>query len=139
MKVCGTGATQLVKILLESEPKEGVQDLLKHNPLTGKTPLFVASANGHAGVVSLLLGMSLLLGNADDDMVNRPTHDGVTPMYVASANRHTEVVALLLAHTGIDVNQKTNEGRSPLCVASGNGDAEVVALLLSHPNINVNA
>lgn len=133
MMVCGAGATQIVKILLESEPKEGVQDLLKHNPLTGKTPLFVASANGHAGIVSLLLG------NADDDMVNRPTHDGVTPLYVASANRHTEVVALLLAHTGIDVNQKTNEGRSPLCVASGNGDAEVVALLLSHPNINVNA
>ena len=97
----------------------------------GATPLFIASQNGHAEVVSLLLGKE----GVD---VNQATNDGATPLYIASQEGHAEVVSLLLGKEGVDVNQATNDGATPLFIASQNGHAEVVSLLLGKEGIDVN-
>ncbi len=87
--------------------------------------LHVASENGHAEVVYLLLQR-----NADVDI--RSTNDlKWTPLHFASENGHAKVVSLLLEH-GADINARSTWHSTPLMLASRNGHLEVVRLLLAH-------
>jgi ankyrin repeat protein len=63
----------------------------------GATPLYVASENGHEGIVSVLL-------NNDAD-VNICRSKGSTPLFVACMEGHELVVKLLLNNYA-NVNQK---------------------------------
>jgi hypothetical protein len=102
---------------------EGI-DLLKEirNALIqndGATPLMVASLNGHADRVKLLL--------AAGANVNA-TKDGSMPLMGASLKGHADVVKLLLA-AGANVNAADKYGNTPLFYASKNGHDSVVQLL----------
>jgi hypothetical protein len=88
--------------------------------------LHVASSDGHAEVVYLLLQR-----NADVDI--RDNTDGLkwTPLHFASRDGHAKVVALLLDH-GADINAQSTRHSTPLKFASCYGHLEVVRLLLAH-------
>jgi ankyrin repeat protein len=54
----------------------------------GRTPLFIASQEGHSSMVELLL-------KADAMDVNKGNKDGATPIFIAAEKGHASVVALL--------------------------------------------
>ena len=90
----------------------------------GKTPLFVASAEGRAEGGG---GVRQLLTHPDID-VNQAADNGKTPLFVASTKGHAGIVRLLLTHPDIDVDL----GRryvSPLLEAMVKGHADVERLL----------
>jgi ankyrin repeat protein len=97
----------------------------------GMTPLYIASQEGHAEVVSMLLAKQGV-------NVNQAMNNGVTPIYIASQEGHAEVVSMLLAKHGVKVNQAMNDGATPLYTASQEGHAEVVSMLLAKQGVNVN-
>src|SRR3990167_303307 len=71
----------------------------------GKTPLYLASGNGHTEVVRLLL-------DAGADL-NLAGNNGRTPLYLASENGHAKVVQILL-DAGADANLANHFGQTAL-------------------------
>ena len=72
----------------------------------GTTPLYIASQQGHLGVVKVLLAKK-------DIDVNQATRGGYTPLWIASQEGHGVVKALLVAKD-IDVNKaRTDSGETP--------------------------
>jgi len=88
--------------------------------------LHVASSNGHAEVVYLLLQR-----NADVNIRDNTDDWKWTPLHFASSRGHAKVVALLLEH-GADINAQSTQHSTPLQLASWHGHLEVVRLLLAH-------
>jgi ankyrin repeat protein len=87
------------------------------------SPIYIASANGHAECLRLLLA-------AGGD-VNKCNNNSASPIYIASANGHAECLRLLLAAGG-DVNKcNIYDFRSPIYIAAFNGHAECLRLLLA--------
>jgi ankyrin repeat protein len=87
------------------------------------TALLVASANGHAPVVKLLLAAGAAVDQTDDD--------GRTAVFLASLFGVVAVVAMLIA-AGANVDLAMKNGATPLYVACQNGHADVARLLLVH-------
>lgn len=98
----------------------------------GVTPLYFASQNGHAAVVTALLA-------APGIAVNAAIKDGRIPLHAASQQGHAAVVVALLAAPGVEVNATAKTGRTPLHFASENGHVEVVTTLLKVPRVTVNS
>ena len=121
----------------------------------GATPLFVASQEGHAGVVSALLaaraspdGVQLhgytplaaasYRGQADvvavllvaRAAVNLADEDGHSPLYIACWQGHRDIAASLIL-AGAALEQPDNEGDTPMSVAEEAGHDDVVDLLLA--------
>ena len=87
------------------------------------TPLFMASENGNAGMVSLLLG-------AGTD-ANAATTTGTTPLMMAAASGSADAVRVLL-QAGADVNRRdVNQGQTALMFAAAPGRAEVIRVLVA--------
>jgi len=119
-----TGDTSLLKEVLFVD-SVGKLDINVPIGRYGRTPLYMASQNGHSEVVSMLLAKE----GVD---VNQADNGGFTPLYIASENGHAEVVSMLLAKQGVHVNQAEEDGWTPLCIASKKGHADVVSMLLAH-------
>lgn len=126
------------------------------NEADGATPFFVACANGHAGVVEVMLGRDHL--DVNSHAIIGAARDSA-PLYAACCNGRLEVVKLLLDHglTNQAKQQKMRRtkgrqlialngvttadgivGIAPLYAACHNGHAEVVQLLLEQDGIDVN-
>jgi len=114
--------------------KQGVK--VNHTDEDGCTPLYIASQEGHAEVVSMLLAKQGV-------KVNQAKNDGATPLFLASLKGHTEVVSMLLATEGIDVNKawKRNERElvTPLRAAIDRSHTEIAKLLVIRGSILVDA
>jgi ankyrin repeat protein len=98
--------------------------LLDARTRDGRTPLIVASENGHIGVVRWLLDRGAAIDGDDY---------GCTALYLASCAGYTPVVALLLER-GADPTIATGTGMTPLMVASHYGRTEAGRCLLAHPS-----
>ncbi|GAW18047.1 hypothetical protein ANO14919_075160 [Xylariales sp. No.14919] len=86
-----------------------------------KTPLMVASLNGHSKIVGLLLRRG--------EWINATDGEGKTSLIMASNNGHSKVVELLL-RSKAEVGNTDHEGSTALIKAVSNGHSEVVELLL---------
>jgi serine/threonine-protein phosphatase 6 regulatory ankyrin repeat subunit B len=121
-KAAREGSVEAVQAALAN----GAEINAKHpsGETAGETALMIATHEGHAKVVKLLL-------DKDADVNATRTTDGVTALWIASHKGHPEIVKLLLAAKA-DVNaKKTTDGETPLWIASHEGHAEVVKLLLA--------
>ena len=91
----------------------------------GTTPIYLASVNGEAAIVDLLL-----TSGAAPDTESRGTGAEGTPLCAAACWGHTEAVRALLAH-GADPNLREDHGTgwSPLDWADNGPHPEAAALL----------
>ena len=123
-KLASEGKEQEVRAMLST----GLLDCVRFvDPGSGASPLWIASAKGHLGIVSAL-------AEASADM-NWPNKNGASPLFVASQQGELEVVqALLVASAEVDgaVALSVNvDGATALSVASQEGHLDVVKALLA--------
>ena len=72
---------------------------INHSDDQGRTPLFLASENGHTTVVRKLLDFRQI------DVNKARTDYGATALFAASQFGHEDIVRLLLNHPRIEVNK----------------------------------
>jgi ankyrin repeat protein len=111
---------------VEEAFKEGADVNMKND--NGVWFLLVASENGNARMVNLLLEKGIDV-NITDDYNN-------TALSSAVRNANYDVVELLL-EKGADINKENNDGYTPLMHAIIFEDYDMVQLLLEHPDINI--
>jgi len=111
----------LTKELQEHFSPERMLELINEAKKGGATALYLASQNGHPGVVSYLIDSRASVHKALD------TEE--TPMFIASQGGH-DAVAKILLEAQADVNKGKKDKTSPLYIASQNGHTSLVKLLL---------
>jgi len=120
---------------LKSDGDDALKAALTAVNVNGETALILASKNGHAAVVEILINAVSRSGADVVAFINTPIdqgpNQGFTPLWVASYSGHAAVVDLLLKK-GADVDVANAEGVTPLCIASENGHVAVVTLLLQN-------
>ena len=87
----------------------------------GRTPLYLAAAEGHDEMVRELIGKQ----SAD---VNARDSSGSTPLHAAAALGHKQVVSALLV-AGADPTMKDSLGRTPLDLATLGQHSKCIAEL----------
>jgi len=95
------------------------------------TPLMLASLNGYAVIVKLLLekdGINIYAKNYCDKTV----------LISASCNDNIEIVKLLLEKEDINVNMRDYYGNTALICATLGNEIAIVKLLLEKDNIDIN-
>jgi len=90
------------------------------SPMTGRTPLLQAVADGNADILALLLRRGA--------RIDAPNRYGCTPLMLAVLNRDPAMVEWLL-HAGAARDAADVEGRTPLALAEFIGDAGLLGLL----------
>lgn len=113
---------------VEEAFKEGADVNMKND--NGVRFLLVASANGNARIVNLLLEKGIDVNITDEDDYNN------TALSKAVINANYDVVELLL-EKGADINKENNNGDTPLIHAIKSEDYDMVEFLLEHPDINI--
>mmetsp|Transcript_19278 Transcript_19278/g.27118 ORF Transcript_19278/g.27118 Transcript_19278/m.27118 type:complete len:589 (-) Transcript_19278:85-1851(-) len=142
LKLCSSSySNHFANLQHQNDAIGGNTELVNCKDGNGGTPLHLASANGHVGVVSLLLRHDALFVR---------NNSGNTPLHWAAAGKNREVVKILLQHKPyeyvpkgdsctsefgkIDVLEKNDFGRSALTEGFSSGDTELVGMLLEHPS-----
>jgi ankyrin repeat protein len=92
----------------------------------GRTPLMLASTQGHVGVVRWLLDKGAA--------INAREVQGRTALYFACFSGRATVV-VVLAERGADPTIASFPGFTPLIIASLQAHLEVVRFLLGHPSV----
>jgi uncharacterized protein len=103
-------------------------DLLNARDARGgwyKTPLMVASEEGHVNLARWLLDKRAA--------INEQSKEGHTALWFASYQEHPAVVRLLVEEKA-DPSIATKWGSTPLLISSEKGHLEVVHLLTGHPS-----
>jgi ankyrin repeat protein len=120
------GFVRVVRLLLA----EGAE--LDEKDKDDSTPLYLASANGHAKVVKRLLWAAKSQG-AEEGSKTIPSVEiasggGLTPLIAAATEGHSQVVRLLL-DAGADLDAVGKDKETALKGAIKNGHADVIKLL----------
>jgi len=110
-------ADSVAKILLDAGAQPGATA-----DNTQDSPMHFAAANGHLGVVTMLVERG-----AD---VTRTNSEGGTPVHVAAQRGHTDIVKYLSAHGG-DLNQPNSTGNTPVHLAAAANRLDVVEELVA--------
>eukprot|EP00094_Tigriopus_californicus_P011432 TCALIF_11037-PA protein Name:"Similar to MIB2 E3 ubiquitin-protein ligase MIB2 (Gallus gallus)" AED:0.04 eAED:0.04 QI:0/0/0/0.5/1/1/2/0/1055 len=119
-----TGSLPIVKYLIERFPE---QVDLKHQ---GKTPLLVATHQGHLDIVDYLLSVGAQLSTNDDF--------GDQALHYAAFGKQATVVEFILERDGFDINALNAKKCSALHVAVILGLPDCVDALLKHnPDVNL--
>lgn len=107
-----------IKRLLNVE-RDGDVVLLSERDFRGRTPLHLASSEGHEDIVRFFVEVGADIKATDNK--------GATPLHHAS----TEAIARLFVDKGVNVNQTDAEQRTPLLYACEAERVDVALLLLS--------
>ena len=151
LQAAGNGKTKQVSKLLTKDP-----NLVNVQDDDERTPLHLASAEGHTETAEHLLRHKADVNAKDDDkltplheaswrghtetaklllqhkaVVNAQDFDEWTPLHLASAEGHTDTAKLLLQHKAV-VNAQDFDERTPLHLASAEGHTDTAKLLLSY-------
>lgn len=102
---------------------EAGSDLDERDPMSGATPMIIATVFGQMEVLKALIG-----AGAD---VNYKNNEGSTPLIVAAVFDRIEVSKMLI-EAGADVNVKNNEGSTALITAALLCRTEIVRALLKN-------
>lgn len=89
---------------------------------TGRTPLMVSAAEGHSGVMELLLSKG-----AD---VHKVDKEGQTALSWACLQGHRHAVVTLI-DKGANVNTADRNGRTPLDLAATCSDCKIVQVVVN--------
>ncbi len=116
MEAAYAGDAPLVNSLLEKGPD------INYQGKNGRTPLFMASGQGHEAVVQALLAKGAETDLQDDH--------GATPLFFASQQGHEAVVQALLDN-GAEIDRKEKNGATALMMASLHGHEAVVQTLVA--------
>ncbi|KAJ3534758.1 hypothetical protein NM208_g7414 [Fusarium decemcellulare] len=106
------------KFMVELKPEVDI-NLRNHN---GRSPLHLASSNGHDAIVKTLVGNGADIGAEDD--ANQ------TPLHFAAANGHEDVVEVLVER-GARIDVRNGRGEMPLHLAANRGYRAVAEYLES--------
>ncbi|KAF4997521.1 hypothetical protein FDECE_12051 [Fusarium decemcellulare] len=104
------------KFMIELKPQVDI-NLRNHN---GRSPLHLASVNGHKAVVRTLAGNGADIGAEDD--ANQ------TPLHLAAAKGHEAVVEVLVER-GARIDVRNRRGETPLDLAAKRGHRVVTEYL----------
>lgn len=104
---CGNGSESVVCLLLEKNPS--MISMKTHQ--TGESPLYIASREGHAHLVKLLISKGAEVSEA--------TPTGWTSLHIASNSGNLAAVKVLVEASPKVVLQQTHRGQVPLHFAKG--------------------
>ena len=126
MESCRYGDLDIVRALAENFPSSQPALLEFVHPDNGNTGLHMASANGHANIVKLLV---LKYGHSFTK-----NSSGNTPLHWAAANGHASVVEFWTSQSiiEVDVLEKNKFGRSALTEGFSSEKEDVVKAILEH-------
>jgi ankyrin repeat protein len=124
------GHVESAKIVLERWPEMSIRD----RSLDGRTPLMLAAAYNHEGMVKYLLSID----PEDFETLNAKAACGCTALASAINSGRTKIVELLVSCQGVRLNIRTCT-RSPLSWAASEGHISLLRRFLSDPEIEVNA
>ncbi|PWY82524.1 ankyrin [Aspergillus eucalypticola CBS 122712] len=113
------GHDAVVKILIDSGAAANNTEIASYSR---GTPLWIASYNGHAGVVKVLVACPGIELNRRDIL-------GHTPLGIAAKRGHASVVAILAGTPGVELCQLDNNGQSALEIARQYGHEDVINVL----------
>ncbi len=113
---CHLNESQVAIVLIAAGAEVNTEDKI------GQTPLGVASALGHNGMVQLLLANGAAINQIPQK------NDGRTALIWASEFGNLKTVQILLDN-GADVKTKTLFGETALSIATQHGHTEIVKLL----------
>ena len=151
LEACAVGNIETVQFLLHYQFLQHISVNINHTNEQGKTPLMIASENGHRNIVKLLLSaqanvnkqddlgrtavmlaktieiyQTLVQANADITIV---THKGSTPLYISCLLGNHEVAEHLLFTLKHDITTRP-DGFTLLMAASEGGNYRIVQYLL---------
>jgi len=116
-KAARDGNMSEVKEILRGNPSLDVN--WRNEKEFGFTPLHLASRNGHASIVAILLAHPAI-------DVNQKTNVGDTPSMWACVNGSTASVRVLLKDSRVKVDERNSSGHTPLRWAAYNGHIEII-------------
>ena len=114
------GEEEELKALLESHGQN--EAFVNHQNEWGQSALQCAAANGHAGIVKMLLE-----AGADP---NRQNKEGNTPLHWAALMGQADCLRLMLETGKADVNARNLQGRTALDEAHDKGHSKAFDLLV---------
>jgi ankyrin repeat protein len=117
------GKEEIVSFLLGQGALPGSRDGFN------ATPLMLACAAGHMGVVKVLL--QHIGAQAFQEALQETDEIGGTALHLAAECGHEGIVTLLLGQ-GAQANSKDEDGRTPLLWACEEGQLNVVQMLVQH-------
>ena len=117
-KAASNGNMEKLKLILQAKP-----GLIEEADESGMTALHIAAKEGHADIVSFLLGKNAG-ANSRNKWLQTPLH------YAASKGQHEAAVSLIEGGARVDIRDR--DGQTPLHLACSSGSLAVTELLIRH-------